>query len=183
VDASAGALWQVIEGIGGEHGWYSLPLAWAVRGWLDRLAGGVGLRRGRRDAQHLRVGDSLDFWRVELLKPGTLLRLRAEMRLPGLAWLELACERDEHGETLFRQRALFHPHGLLGHAYWWGIRPFHGAVFGGMARNIAHAAERAEDTRRGEAPVSRTGAGSTRRRVRRRTTSGTARRMRTRRQG
>ncbi|OON71360.1 SDR family oxidoreductase [Streptomyces tsukubensis] len=142
VDASPSALWQVVEGIGGENGWYSFPLAWAVRGWLDRLVGGVGLRRGRRDAERLRVGDSLDFWRVEEIEPGELLRLRAEMLLPGLAWLELMVDRDEHGRTRYRQRALFHPHGLGGHAYWWSVAPFHGIVFGGMARNIARAAER-----------------------------------------
>ncbi|NUS13847.1 MAG: SDR family oxidoreductase [Streptomyces sp.] len=142
VDASPEDLWRVIEGIGGEHGWYSLPPAWAVRGLLDRLAGGVGLRRGRRDAHRLRVGDSLDFWRVEEIERGRLLRLRAEMRLPGLAWLELRADRDTQGRTRYRQRAVFHPRGLLGHAYWWSIAPFHAAVFGGMARNIARAAAR-----------------------------------------
>ncbi|THA36170.1 SDR family oxidoreductase [Streptomyces sp. A1277] len=141
VDASPEALWRVVEGIGGEHGWYSFPLAWAVRGWLDRLVGGVGLRRGRRDTDRLRVGDSLDFWRVEEIEPGRLLRLRAEMRLPGPAWLEMYVERDERGRTRYRQRALFHPRGLLGHAYWWSVSPFHAVVFGGMARNIARAAE------------------------------------------
>jgi uncharacterized protein YbjT (DUF2867 family) len=140
VDASPKALWQVIEGIGGDSGWYSFPLAWAVRGWLDRLVGGVGLRRGRRDAARLRVGDSLDFWRVEEIDPGRLLRLRAEMRLPGLAWLEMYADRDEKGRACYRQRALFHPHGLLGHVYWWSVSPFHAVVFGGMARNIAQAA-------------------------------------------
>ncbi|MFG2276486.1 SDR family oxidoreductase [Streptomyces chartreusis] len=140
VDASPGALWRVIEGIGGENGWYSFPLAWAVRGWLDRLVGGVGLRRGRRDASRLRVGDSLDFWRVEAIEPGRLLRLRAEMRLPGLAWLEMRVLTDGDGRTRYRQRALFHPHGLLGQAYWWSVSPFHAIVFGGMARNIARAA-------------------------------------------
>lgn len=155
VDASREALWRVIEGIGGDNGWYSFPLAWAVRGWLDRLVGGVGLRRGRRDAARLRAGDSLDFWRVEEIEPGRLLRLRAEMRLPGLAWLEMYVETEDeaaregggetgHGSrTRYRQRALFHPHGLLGHAYWWSVSPFHALVFGGMARNIAKAAARA----------------------------------------
>ncbi|WP_234350322.1 SDR family oxidoreductase [Streptomyces sp. WM4235] len=178
VDASPDALWRVVEGIGGENGWYSFPLAWAVRGWLDRLVGGVGIRRGRRDASRLRVGDSLDFWRVEEIEPGRLLRLRAEMRLPGLAWLELRAEPDpdtapepaaaartdtDHapGRTAtatattgtataarsrYRQRALFHPHGLLGHMYWWSVSPFHAVVFGGMARNIARAAERQPPT-------------------------------------
>ncbi|OKJ13588.1 SDR family oxidoreductase [Kitasatospora sp. CB01950] len=140
VDADPQALWQVVEGIGGEHGWYSFPLAWWVRGALDRLAGGVGLRRGRRSPGRLRVGDSLDFWRVEEIEPGRLLRLRAEMRLPGLAWLELTVT-PESGGARYRQRALFHPHGLAGQAYWWSVAPFHAAVFGGMARNIAHRAE------------------------------------------
>jgi uncharacterized protein YbjT (DUF2867 family) len=140
VEASPERLWRVIEGIGGENGWYSFPLAWAVRGWMDRLVGGVGLRRGRRDRARLRVGDSLDFWRVEEIEPGKLLRLRAEMRVPGLAWLELAVEQDEQGRTVYRQRAVFHPHGLAGHAYWWSVAPFHGVVFGGMVRNIAAAA-------------------------------------------
>ncbi|WP_030675418.1 SDR family oxidoreductase [Streptomyces rimosus] len=140
VDAPPEALWEVIEGIGGENGWYSFPLAWALRGWLDRLSGGVGLRRGRRDAERLRAGDSLDFWRVEEIERGRLLRLRAEMRLPGLAWLELRAGQDAAGRTVYRQRALFHPHGLAGHAYWWSVAPFHAVVFGGMARNIAAAA-------------------------------------------
>ncbi|MEU7579828.1 SDR family oxidoreductase [Streptomyces sp. NPDC041068] len=148
VDASPQALWRVIEGIGGDNGWYSFPLAWAVRGWLDRLVGGVGLRRGRRDAQRLRVGDSLDFWRVEEIEPGQLLRLRAEMRLPGLAWLEMYAEQDGKGRTRYRQRALFHPRGLLGHLYWWSVAPFHAVVFGGMARNIARTAGRESNRKR-----------------------------------
>ncbi|MFI7382751.1 SDR family oxidoreductase [Streptomyces sp. NPDC049813] len=145
VEAPPGRLWDVVEGIGGEHGWYSFPLAWAVRGWLDRLVGGVGLRRGRRDAARLRVGDSLDFWRVEEIEPGRLLRLRAEMRLPGLAWLELSVEEVADGRSRYRQRALFHPHGLAGQAYWWSVAPFHSVVFGGMARNIAATAEHGGD--------------------------------------
>jgi len=141
VNTPAPDVWRVVESIGGENGWYSFPLAWSVRGWLDRLVGGVGLRRGRRDRNRLRVGDSLDFWRVEEIVPGRLLRLRAEMRLPGLAWLELSVEPspvEPGGRTgsRYRQRALFHPHGLAGHLYWWSVSPFHAVVFGGMARNI-----------------------------------------------
>jgi uncharacterized protein YbjT (DUF2867 family) len=143
VRASPGALWRVIEGIGGETGWYSFPAAWAVRGALDRLAGGVGLRRGRRDPRHLLVGDALDFWRVEAIEPGRLLRLRAEMKLPGLAWLELSVGQDYDGMTTYSQRAIFRPRGLAGHAYWRSISPFHGIVFGGMLRNVTAAAERA----------------------------------------
>ncbi|MFJ3924669.1 SDR family oxidoreductase [Streptomyces sp. NPDC090022] len=140
VEASPQALWQVVEGIGGENGWYSFPLAWAARGWADRLVGGVGLRRGRRDAARLRVGDSLDFWRVEEIEPGRMLRLRAEMRLPGLAWLEMRVSPGPAGTSRYHQRALFHPHGLLGHLYWWSVSPFHALVFGGMTRNIARTA-------------------------------------------
>jgi len=144
VRASPAALWRVIEGIGGETGWYSFPAAWAVRGLLDRLAGGVGLRRGRRDPRHLLIGDALDFWRVETIEPGALLRLRAEMKLPGRAWLELSVSQDPDGLTTYRQRAIFRPRGLAGHAYWRSISPFHGIVFGGMLKNITAAAERAE---------------------------------------
>jgi uncharacterized protein YbjT (DUF2867 family) len=149
--ASPAALWRVVEGIGGDTGWYSFPLAWEVRGWLDRLVGGVGLRRGRRDPADLQLGDALDWWRVEELDEGTLLRLRAEMRLPGLAWLEFHVEHDEGGPgtTRLRQRATFHPSGLLGQLYWWGVAPFHGIVFGGMLRNICRAAEEGTAAGRG----------------------------------
>ncbi|MGP4000360.1 SDR family oxidoreductase [Streptomyces sp. 8N706] len=147
VDAPPEALWRVVEGIGGENGWYSSPHAWAVRGRLDRLVGGVGLRRGRRDAARLRVGDSLDFWRVEEIEPGRLLRLRAEMRLPGTAWLEMTVAREGTHGSVLRQRAVFHPRGLTGHAYWWSVSPFHALVFGGMARNIAAAAEQPRGAR------------------------------------
>jgi uncharacterized protein YbjT (DUF2867 family) len=142
VTAPGEAVWRIIEGIGGEHGWYSWPLAWKVRGWLDRAAGGAGLRRGRRDPDRLWAGDVLDFWRVEAIEPGHLLRLRAEMKLPGLAWLELSVG-ERAGHTVYRQRALFHPRGLAGHLYWHTLLPLHAIVFGGMARNITRAAERA----------------------------------------
>jgi uncharacterized protein YbjT (DUF2867 family) len=142
VDASPEKLWFIIKGIGGAHGWYSWRLGWWTRGILDRFVGGPGLRRGRRDVQDLVIGDALDWWRVEDVEEGHLLRLRAEMRLPGLAWLELIVESDEKSQTLFRQRALFHPRGLYGEMYWAAIKPFHGIVFGGMQRNIAKAAER-----------------------------------------
>jgi uncharacterized protein YbjT (DUF2867 family) len=138
--ASPEALWRVVEGIGGETGWYSFPLAWEVRGWLDRAVGGVGLRRGRRSPSDLYVGDALDFWRVEELEEGRLLRLRAEMRLPGLAWLEFHVEQED-GRTRLRQKATFKPSGLFGHLYWRVLVPFHGPIFGGMVRNICRAAE------------------------------------------
>jgi hypothetical protein len=138
--ASREAAWGAIERIGGEVGWYSFPLAWEVRGIIDRLVGGVGLRRGRRDPQRLAVGDALDFWRVEAVEANQLLRLRAEMRLPGEAWLEFSLRAD--GGTLqLEQRALFIPRGLAGHAYWWAVKPFHRFVFGSMIANLAAAAE------------------------------------------
>jgi uncharacterized protein DUF2867 len=142
VAAPAGELWRVVEAIGGEHGWYSFPQAGSVRGWLDRLAGGVGLRRGRRDPHRLVVGEVLDFWRVEEVNRGELLRLSAEMKLPGRAWLEMRVVPLANGHSRYLQRAVFLPRGLAGHAYWTAVAPFHSIVFGGMARNIARAAER-----------------------------------------
>ena len=141
-NASSERLWSVIEGIGGDKGWYSLPLAWALRGWADKLVGGVGLRRGRRHARHLRPGDALDFWRVEEIDRGHFLRLRAEMKLPGRAWLELTCEPDQLGGSVYRQRAVFFPAGLGGRLYWFAISPFHGVIFNGMANEITQEAER-----------------------------------------
>jgi len=133
--ATPSSVWSAIEAIGGTTGWYSLPLLWRTRGVMDRAVGGVGLRRGRRDPRRLRIGDAVDFWRVEEIIPGSLLRLRAEMRLPGLAWLELGVDATPDG-SCYHQRALFHPHGLAGQVYWWALKPFHGMVFGPMARNL-----------------------------------------------
>jgi hypothetical protein len=146
VAASPARLWRVIEAIGGTNGWHSFPLAWSVRGWLDQLFGGVGLRRGRRDPNQLYVGDALDFWRVEEIEPGRLLRLRAEMKLPGQAWLEMRARREGFGSH-YEQRAIFLPRGLVGHLYWAAVAPFHAIVFGGMARNIARTAEAATAAR------------------------------------
>jgi uncharacterized protein YbjT (DUF2867 family) len=141
VHTDPAAVWAAVEGIGGDKGWYSFPLAWAVRGLLDRLAGGVGLRRGRRDPDRLVVGDAVDFWRVEAIERGRLLRLRAEMKLPGVAWLEFEITGDDEGhDPVLAQRALFIPHGLAGHLYWWSVTPFHGIVFGSMIKNLAASA-------------------------------------------
>ncbi|MGO1983458.1 MAG: SDR family oxidoreductase [Brachybacterium alimentarium] len=155
VAAAPETLWSVIEGIGGTNGWYSWRLGWVARGLMDRIVGGPGLRRGRRHPQRLAVGDALDWWRVERLVPGRLLRLRAEMRVPGEAWLELGVESADDGGSLLHQRAVYHPRGLLGDAYWWAVWPFHGIVFGGMQRNIARAAENA-DGAAAEPPPGRT---------------------------
>ena len=149
-------VWTVLDGIGGENSWYSWALAWQARGFLDRVMGGVGLRRGRRNPDRLAVGDAVDFWRVEERVPDRLLRLRAEMRLPGLAWLEFSLEPRDDGGTHLRQRAIFHPRGLAGHAYWKTISPFHALVFGPMAANIARAAEK-RGTGSATHPVARAG--------------------------
>ena len=138
--ASPDRLWRVIEGIGGENGWYSSPLLWAIRGWMDRLVGGIGLARGRRSRARLEVGDALDFWRVEAIERGSFLRLRAEMKVPGLAWLELRSSADGDGSR-YDQRAVFFPQGLSGRLYWLAVLPFHGFIFKGMANRIAAAAE------------------------------------------
>jgi hypothetical protein len=134
-DVAPDALFAVVQGIGGERGWLSGEWLWRVRGAMDRLVGGVGLRRGRRHPDRLRVGDPLDFWRVEALEPGQLLRLRAEMRLPGEAWLEWRVEPTDHGSHL-EQRALFHPRGLYGRVYWAAVAPFHRLIFGPMADQL-----------------------------------------------
>lgn len=133
-------LWRMIEGVGGENGWYSFPVLWAIRGWFDKLTGGVGLSRGRRNSVTLHAGDAVDFWRVEAIDRGRFLRLRAEMRLPGRAWLELEAVPEAHGST-YRQRAVFFPKGLSGRLYWWLLVPFHGPIFSGMANRITAEAE------------------------------------------
>lgn len=134
-------VFAAVERIGGETGWYSASVLWRIRGLMDRIIGGVGLRRGRRDPEHLSVGDAVDFWRVEEVVPGHLVRLRAEMKMPGRAWLEFRIE-DSDGRTTLTQRAIYSPHGLLGHAYWWSVAPFHAVVFPPMARHIVETAAR-----------------------------------------
>jgi uncharacterized protein YbjT (DUF2867 family) len=146
--ASPQQVWRAVERIGGEHGYYAADWLWRIRGLMDRLIGGVGLRRGRRDPDMLAVGEAVDFWRVEERIRPRLLRLRAEMRVPGLAWLEFTVTPTSNG-TRLRQRAVFLPRGLAGHAYWWVVVPFHALVFPGMAKGIVEQAEstpRASDT-------------------------------------
>jgi uncharacterized protein YbjT (DUF2867 family) len=138
--ASPEQVWAALERIGGENGWYASDFLWQVRGFLDRMVGGVGLRRGRRDPEVLVVGDVVDFWRVEERLPPRLLRLRAEMRNPGLAWLEFTVEPVGSG-SLVRQRAVFYPRGLAGQAYWWSVAPFHALVFPPMLKHIVERAE------------------------------------------
>ena len=133
------AAFTPIRRIGGRTGWYSGHRLWRLRGALDILVGGVGLRRGRRDPEQLAVGDALDFWRVVGYEPDRRLRLAAEMRLPGRAWLQFEVVPVPEGSVI-RQTAIFDPAGLLGLAYWYGIYPIHAHVFRGMLRAIATAA-------------------------------------------
>jgi len=112
----------------------------ALAGLIDLLFGGVGVRRGRRDPEHLRVGDALDWWRVEEIRPAEYLRLAAEMKVPGRAWLEFTVRGEDDG-TIIRQTAIFDPSGLWGLLYWYGIYPLHALVFRGMLRGIGRRAE------------------------------------------
>lgn len=141
VDATTDSIYRAFSGLGGKRGWLYMNWTWRIRGALDRLCGGVGLRRGRRDADNVRVGEALDFWRVEAIEPGHLMRLRAEMKVPGKAWLQFeveAPEREMH--PLLTQTAFFAPKGLFGLAYWYLLYPIHGLIFGGMIRRLAERA-------------------------------------------
>jgi uncharacterized protein YbjT (DUF2867 family) len=145
--ARAEDLFWAFSRIGGDVGYYTMDWAWGLRGILDSVVGGVGLRRGRRHPENLRKGESLDFWRVVDVEPGRSLRLYAEMRLPGEAWLSFDAAEAEAGSTL-TQTAVFVPKGLLGRVYWWAMFPFHVAIFARMAKRIAAAGESRSATRR-----------------------------------
>ncbi len=151
VHASMEDLYQVFVGLGGKRGWFYMNWAWAIRGFMDQLIGGVGLRRGRRDPDELRVGDALDFWRVEAVEPGRLLRLRAEMKVPGKAWLQFEVkaygEDSEQEQTRLSQTAFFAPKGLLGWLYWYALYPLHGLIFSGLLDQIAERAVALRSTR------------------------------------
>jgi uncharacterized protein YbjT (DUF2867 family) len=140
VAASQAKVFSVVEKIGGTAGWHYANWLWTLRGWLDLVMGGVGMRRGRRDPERLLAGDTLDCWRVESSQPDQRLRLAADMKLPGRAWLEFEVQPDGNGARL-RQTATFDPLGLWGLAYWYGVWPLHQLVFAGMLRGIAKSAE------------------------------------------
>jgi hypothetical protein len=140
VRAEPAAVFRAFSGVGGDRGWPAWEWAWILRGALDRLAGGPGLRRGRRHPDEIFTGEALDFWRVEAADPPRLLRLRAEMRLPGRAWLQWEAFPEEGGTRLV-QTALFAPNGLLGTAYWYGLYPFHQFIFSAMVDALARRAE------------------------------------------
>lgn len=140
VDASAADLFAVFSKVGGDTGYYGYRWAWHVRGLIDTIVGGVGLRRGRRHPTELRRGDAVDFWRVVSVSEGHRLELSAEMKLPGDAWLVWSAADGPGGATL-TQTAFFIPRGLMGRLYWFSLWPFHGRIFGGMLSNIANEAE------------------------------------------
>lgn len=137
---SSAAAFRPVERIGGETGWYFGNWLWRIRGFVDLIFGGAGMRRGRRNPEHLLAGDTLDFWRVEEFRPGKLLRLAAEMRLPGRAWLQFEVEPTDTGSVL-RQTAIFDPAGVLGQIYWYVLYPVHKIMFAGMLKGIVRAME------------------------------------------
>lgn len=152
VAAPARDVYRVFTGIGAARGWYFANWMWRLRGMLDRLLGGAGLRRGRRHPDDLRIGDALDFWRVEDLKPDRLLRLRAEMKLPGRAWLQYEVRETQDGETYLEQTAAFIPKGLFGLVYWYAQYPLHAWIFSGLIDAISRRAEDSGASSDGECP-------------------------------
>lgn len=141
LDLPPETVFRSYTGLGGERGWLYLNWTWILRGWLDKLAGGVGLRRGRRHPDQVWVGESLDFWRVEAVEPDRQLRLRAEMKLPGKAWLEFQSIPQPDGKTRLVQNAYFAPRGLSGFLYWYLLYSIHSFIFSGLIRKIAQRAE------------------------------------------
>lgn len=142
VDAPASRVFETFTSLGGDRRWLTWNWAWSARGLVDRLIGGPGLRRGRRDPHVLLPGEAVDFWRVEAVEPPTLLRLRAEMKVPGRAWLQWeARQRDDGGSTLI-QTATFAPRGLPGALYWYALYPVHRLIFTDLCRAIARTAAR-----------------------------------------
>jgi hypothetical protein len=149
VNASPDSVFRTFTGIGGERGWPAYTSLWQLRGALDRLVGGVGMRRGRRHPDQLREGDALDFWRVEAIEPNRMLRLRAEMKVPGKAWLQFEVRPATQSgagstRTDLVQTAYFASRGLFGQIYWYSLYPLHGLIFGKMVSNIGRQAEQIE---------------------------------------
>jgi hypothetical protein len=139
--ASAYDIFRVLSSLGGNTGWLYANILWRLRGYFDELIGGPGLRRGRRDPNKLRIGDPLDFWRVEALIPYQLLRLRAEMKVPGKAWLQFEIIPQDESRVCIIQTAYYDPNGLMGLLYWYVLYPIHIVIFQGMITAIAHKAE------------------------------------------
>ena len=139
--ASPEAVFAAVSGVGGARGWYFANWLWAARGWIDKLLGGVGMRRGRRHPDHLRAGDALDFFRVEVCDPPRLLRLRAEMKLPGQAWLEWRVRGGDGGAAVLEQSARFHPRGVAGRLYWWLLWLPHAVIWRRLLAGLVQAAQ------------------------------------------
>jgi len=142
VKAPVSVVFRVVSRVGGKQGWFYGNVLWRLRAIFDRMIGGVGMRRGRRDPNVLRPGEPVDFWRVEAVETDRLLRLHAEMKLPGKAWLQFEIIEKPDGATRLRSTAFFEPRGLAGQIYWWVLYPIHVKIFNGINRNIALAAER-----------------------------------------
>ena len=148
IPAPPDRVFAAVERIGGDAGWPYMNILWRIRGLMDRMVGGVGMRLGRRDPEHLRVGDALDFWRVEEVRRPEVLRLRAEMKVPGRAWLQYEVLPENGGSRLV-QTAFFEPKGLPGLAYWYVLYPIHGLIFRGTVRVLGERAVRGTEARPG----------------------------------
>lgn len=152
VDAPQRCVFDAFTSLGGDKGWHVWKWAWGLRGVMDQIAGGPGLRRGRRHPQELLEGEAVDFWRVERLQRPRLLRLRAEMKVPGRAWLQFEADPIDENRTTLTQSALFEPKGLLGFLYWWSMYPIHLFIFSDMVRAVGRDAEAIATRRRDAAP-------------------------------
>jgi uncharacterized protein YbjT (DUF2867 family) len=141
INAEPMTVYKVFTGLGGKRGWLSFNWAWRLRGLMDSMIGGVGFRRGRRHPDDLRAGDALDFWRVEAIEEAQLLRLRAEMKMPGRAWLQFKVELLEDNQTRLSQTAFFAPKGLFGLLYWYGLSPFHSWIFSSLIKRLGERSE------------------------------------------
>jgi hypothetical protein len=141
VDASPDRVFSVLENLGGKQGWHSFNVLWRVRGWMDRLIGGVGNSRGRSRQIGMRAGDVIDFWRVERAEAARTVLLHAEMKLPGAAWLQFDLRPDVSGRTLLRCCAWFEPRGLLGEIYWYALYPIHLLIFKKLMTAVGRRAE------------------------------------------
>lgn len=141
IQASAEEIYKVFSGIGGNRGWYYCNWGWKVRGLFDKLIGGVGLRRDRKHPDNLSVGEALDFWRVEAVEKNKMIRLRAEMKVPGKAWLQFKIEPTENGRHMLFQTAFFEPKGVFGLFYWYMLYPAHKIIFSGLIKRIAEFSE------------------------------------------
>ncbi|OEH86281.1 hypothetical protein BHU72_13725 [Desulfuribacillus stibiiarsenatis] len=143
IHAPRSTVFDVVTSIGGQNGWYYANALWQIRGWIDEQLGGVGIARGRLHPQQLSVGDYLDFWRVEAWEEHKLLRLRAEMKIPGKAWLEYQLTtNEENSTTIVKQTAYYEPHGVWGYLYWYAMVPAHYFIFNGIVREIKQRTEK-----------------------------------------